>query len=338
MQVVRISQPLRQLSGWVGATLFWVCVAVTILAAAAAWLWLGDLVVHFRAQYVAAALVAAALLLLNRQHRLAAAAVVVALVNAYGLFTAIRAPSAMPQGAFVARAAGTQAVPVGRPVNLRAAAVNVFFANDNYAAVIDWVQAERPDVVVFAEVTPDWLLALEALSAEYPQRLTSRSSGRFMTALFSRYPVEESQLLDTANNEDREIATGVRIDGRRVRFVAVHATWPFGPRLAAVRNREIAGLAQYARAQQEPLVMLGDFNISPLSPHFRSGLLERGELRSAAVGFGWQPTWPTFMPLAGIQIDHILVSPEIQVREFRRGPWVGSDHRPVIADLEILPN
>jgi endonuclease/exonuclease/phosphatase (EEP) superfamily protein YafD len=43
-----------------------------------------------------------------------------------------------------------------------------------------------------------------------------------------------------------------------------------------------------------------------------------------------------FPPL-GIQIDHALVSPEVQVQAFRRGTRNGSDHRPIIIDV-IIPH
>jgi hypothetical protein len=52
---------------------------------------------------------------------------------------------------------------------------------------------------------------------------------------------------------------------------------------------------------------MGDLNVSPFSPHFQA-LLSGGNLKSAAQGFGWQPTWPTFLPPAGIQIDHALTA------------------------------
>ena len=38
----------------------------------------------------------------------------------------------------------------------------------------------------------------------------------------------------------------------------------------------------------------------------------------------------------GIQIDHALVSPEVQVQRFSRGPGNGSDHRPIVIDV-IIP-
>jgi endonuclease/exonuclease/phosphatase family metal-dependent hydrolase len=115
---------------------------------------------------------------------------------------------------------------------------------------------------------------------------------------------------------------------------AVHASWPVQPGSAARRNRELAHIARLAQARSTPLVVLGGLNISPFSPRFGQLLADSG-LRSAAEGFGWQPTWPAFLPPAGIQIDHELVSAGIAVRSFRRGPTDGSDHRPSVADLVL---
>jgi endonuclease/exonuclease/phosphatase (EEP) superfamily protein YafD len=329
------AQPRRNrwvVAGWI---LLLASGAATVLASLASYTWLGDLAVHFRGQYAAAAFVACALLLVGRRAVPAAAAAIVlglngyAFADAHGMLTSPRGTSLLP------RAMASPSVPATAPLPLRVAAANVFFGNDDYDAVLGWVRAERPDIVSFEEVTPEWQAMLDRLAAEYPHRLTSTSNGRFVTALFSRHPFEESQLLHAASSRDREIATVVRVGEQRIRVVAVHATWPFGPQHSATRNAEFEGLAEYARAHAEPVILMGDFNVSPLSPIFRRTLLTEGGLSSAAAGFGWQPTWPTFLPLGGIQIDHILVSPSIAVRDFRRGPRVGSDHRPVAADLEI---
>jgi endonuclease/exonuclease/phosphatase (EEP) superfamily protein YafD len=91
-------------------------------------------------------------------------------------------------------------------------------------------------------------------------------------------------------------------------------------------------IAHLARSIKGPLVVLGDLNITAFSPHFQD-LLAHSGLRSAAEGAGWRPTWPTFMPLAGIQIDHALVSPDITVLNFERGPFTGSDHWPIVVEL-----
>jgi endonuclease/exonuclease/phosphatase family metal-dependent hydrolase len=66
-------------------------------------------------------------------------------------------------------------------------------------------------------------------------------------------------------------------------------------------------------------------------------MLAKGNLKSAAQGRGWQPTWPTFLPPAGIQIDHALTGAGVFVTAFRRGSAVGSDHLPIVIDCVLPP-
>ncbi len=334
MQVVTRLQPLRNAAD-VGARVTLAGILLlTLLATTASWVWLGDLFVHFRPQYaLAAALIAWGLFALGRR-RLAVLAVALCALNVGFGALALRSLGSASTG-WMARAEAGTAASARAPLELKVAASNVFFGNEDAARVIAWVRSERPDIISFEEVTPAFLEALEVLAADYPHRLNSNSNGRFATALFSRYPFEESRLLGVAENRDREIATGVRIGERRIRVVAVHATWPYGGTMSRIRNQELATLSEYVRAQAEPVILLGDFNITPFSPHFRALLIEQAGLRSAAAGYGWNPTWPSFLPLAGIQIDHILVSEQIGVRNFRRGPRVGSDHWPIVAELTV---
>ena len=72
-----------------------------------------------------------------------------------------------------------------------------------------------------------------------------------------------------------------------------------------------------------------------MSSPFYKNMVKSGKLRNARSGFGILPTWPTFMPLVYIPIDHFLVNKEIGVLKVRTGPKVGSDHLPLITDLVI---
>jgi endonuclease/exonuclease/phosphatase family metal-dependent hydrolase len=64
--------------------------------------------------------------------------------------------------------------------------------------------------------------------------------------------------------------------------------------------------------------------------------LQASGLISARRGFGILPSWPTQRPVLVIPIDHVLVSSEIGVVDFRVGKGTGSDHLPVTVDL-VLP-
>jgi endonuclease/exonuclease/phosphatase (EEP) superfamily protein YafD len=294
----------------------------SLLAATARVFWLGDLAVHFPVQYAGLALIAFLLFIAGRRPLWAALALTLAAVNimnaAPGLSTR---PPVIPKGAT-------------DPVHVRLVAVNVFYRNHDYARVASFIHDEKADAVVLVEMTADWRRALATVEAQFPYRYRTRGVGSRGVDLWSRLPMKDSAELPLESAGEPAIQATLMASGHPLRVFAVHTSWPVAPASAARRNRQLVLLAQHARATALPLVALGDFNVSPFSPHFRR-LLADGNLRSAAAGFGWQPTWPTFLPPAGIQIDHGFVNPAVAVQSFRRGPGNGSDHRPVVMDLVL---
>ncbi len=55
-------------------------------------------------------------------------------------------------------------------------------------------------------------------------------------------------------------------------------------------------------------------------------------------GFGVQRSWPTSMKVSilgtmRIPIDHALVSRDVKVLDRRVGPFIGSDHFPIMVDI-----
>ena len=301
--------------------------AASLLAATAGSFWLGDLAVHFPVQYAGLGLVAFAVLLVARRPAWAALALAVAAFNAMSAAPALaaRPPAALPAAAHAA----------GEAVHLRVASINVLYTNSEFQRVADFIHHEHPDAVVLVEMTPVWRKALAAAERDYPYRYqTLAGSGRGVD-MWSRLPMKDVGVLPIEARQEPAIQATLLAHGRSLRLFGVHASWPMAPASAGRRNRQFELLAQQARATTTlPLLIVGDFNVSPFSPHFRQ-LLADGGLRSAADGYGWQPTWPSFLPLAGIQIDHALVNPAVTVQSFRRGEGDGSDHRPIIVDVVL---
>jgi endonuclease/exonuclease/phosphatase (EEP) superfamily protein YafD len=222
----------------------------------------------------------------------------------------------------------------GDPVRLRVASINVLYTNSDYARVIDFVQRERPDAVAMLEMTAQWRQALAGLDKIYPHRYqTIGVGGRGMT-FWTRLPMKDVSVLPIGVRQEPAIQATLEVQGREIRLFAVHLTWPLAPPSAGRRNRQLELLAERARAVTSPLVVIGDMNLTPFSPYFEQ-LLAEGHLHSAADGFGWQATWPSFFPLAGIQIDHALVNSRAAVEHFSRGTATGSDHLPIVTDLVL---
>jgi endonuclease/exonuclease/phosphatase (EEP) superfamily protein YafD len=301
--------------------------AATVCAAGARYFWLFDLAVHFRVQYAVLALSGFVLFFVARAPAWALLALGLATWNAmYAAPTLVTHPANLP------RVAGEAAT--GDPVRLRVASINVLYANDQYSRVAEFVQRERPDAVAMLEMTAPWRRALAGLDKLYPYRYQTTGIGGRGSTLWSRVPMKNVSVLPIGIRQEPAIQATLEIQGREIRVFAVHTTWPMAPASAGRRNQQLELLAEHARAVTLPLVVMGDMNITPFSPWFQQ-LLADGGLRSAAEGFGWQASWPSFFLPAGIQIDHALVNSRVAVAHFTTGTATGSDHLPIVADLVL---
>lgn len=304
-----------------GLALMLIALVPTLLCAVAPRFWVSDLAVHFRLQYALTAVVACLILAVTGHGAWATLAFLIAATQ--GLISAPLMNAPMP--AAPASGAPAQA--------FRVAALNVWYRNHHFHKVLDFAARERADVILLAEVTAECEAALSALTPQYAHRFATRGSRGTGLLLLSRWPMQAAVLPDFSDVEPAIAATLV-IKERRVQLLSVHTSWPIGPVCTLERDRQLLLVGDYARTHDGPLIVLGDLNISPFSQLFRD-LLSGGRLRSAAQGFGWQPTWPVFLPPAGIQIDHALVSADVAVVGFRRGAPVGSDHLPIVIDCAV---
>ncbi len=98
----------------------------------------------------------------------------------------------------------------------------------------------------------------------------------------------------------------------------------------------LAAGAAVMREQAGPRICVGDFNTTMWSRYFKD-FVEHSGLISVREGFGVLPTWPTFMGpnWMMLPIDHCLVSDDIRVVRASVGGRMGSDHLPLIVELEL---
>jgi vancomycin resistance protein VanJ len=98
-----------------------------------------------------------------------------------------------------------------------------------------------------------------------------------------------------------------------------------------LRAAQSAAFRRVVDSIKGPVVVAGDFNTPTTSAIY---LGSWGDLTNAfsTAGWGWGHTYVTGR--AGIRIDHVLVDRNATVRKCWVGPHIGSEHRPVIADIE----
>ena len=117
-------------------------------------------------------------------------------------------------------------------------------------------------------------------------------------------------------------------------IVGTHAFAPFTPQALVLRNRHFAQLAAFVREQKQPVVLVGDLNSSSWSRAFQD-LLRDAHLIETRLGRGVQATWPAWLPIPQVPIDHALVSRGVRVHARFVGDRVGSDHLPVVLDISV---
>ena len=218
---------------------------------------------------------------------------------------------------------------------LRLLHANVLKNNTNYAAVLQLISTNNPDLLVLQEVTDDWTEQTKPLKAAYPfSEVVSLPGGAGM-AVFSRHAFADVQVLNLDTSTHVAILARLNINEKPISVLAMHPTTPITPTKFKNRNLQFREAATLLNSIKGSKVLVGDLNTTMWSPYFTT-LIRRSGLRDARLGFGLGTSWPMPLPpLLRLPIDHCLVSDDVQVDGFRIGPRIGSDHRPVIVDLSL---
>jgi endonuclease/exonuclease/phosphatase (EEP) superfamily protein YafD len=221
---------------------------------------------------------------------------------------------------------------VGTGPQLKVLSVNVSFRQFSARRLIEIVREVEPDVVVLQELTPYAAEVLAPLDDLLAHHFKMPLEGRYGIAVWSRLPLESAGPF--ALGRQPAIEARVRFGDGVVTVIGVHLNAPTSPRRANARNTELKQLAERSAAIEGPLVVAGDFNLTPYSPLFvewlqASGLTDTRRGRTPSV------SWPAVLPILGIPIDHVAVSPEFAILAHHRLPDFGSDHYGVLAELEL---
>jgi len=228
--------------------------------------------------------------------------------------------------------------------NFRIFIANINTQNQQYAEVLALAQQENPDLALFMEVDEIWVDQLNALLPELPYSSGQANPFNLGIILYSRYPLQNTQLTFLGEDSTPSLTGQVEVNDQSIGVVGTHPRPPVRPDIFHSRNRQLDLVGQYVQAQTAPLIVIGDLNITMWSPYYKR-LMRNTGLRNARDGFGLLPSWPTsstyqripdWAPLLfSIPIDHCLLSPDLTVADVRVGPNIGSDHRPVIVDLQL---
>jgi endonuclease/exonuclease/phosphatase (EEP) superfamily protein YafD len=268
------------------------------------------------------------------------------------------APYFMPR----ARAAVASDAP-----QIRIVTANIWGANYDYAenigftATANWLRALDADVILLQEVPlsqrtrEDGVLGLGDL---YPEEVHEQTDS-WTTATLSRLPVTERE----SNLGDLERAhfqrTVVEVAGQQIAIYNVHNSIPFReqPRFTLPmgyfraslltrydptwRDQQIGWLLDALERETLPYIVGGDFNMSDHSLIYEAVAARMGDsFREAGWGFG--TSWYLDVELRGegmpamLRIDYVWHSDDFVALTSEQGPFLGSDHLPLVTTLAFI--
>lgn len=305
-------------------------VAVTIASHLGEYYWELDLLSHFRVQYfqIFCLLLIIGLVVLKSQKRV--------------MFTVIALVFIATNGISIARyyLPIDSAVSDESEISIKILNMNVWVSNRNSEAVSKVIRETNADIITLNEYNKWWQYALSSSGVlkPYPYHYVVQWADN---AIYSKFPITsiENRTFGPSkslNQNPRALVSEIVIHNMPLQLVVVH---PKPPRkeLWAIHHRSFfQDLAQFLikSDKYQYQIVAGDLNSTTWAPTVSEFLIDTG-LKDTQLGFGVQPSWSTHHPYMKIPIDHVLVSPNVNVLERDLGDNVGSDHLPVIVELGL---
>ncbi len=298
--------------------------AVSLAAFAGRWVWWLDVLANFRPQYVVSLVILGLIVLMSRWRRIA-----------YGILTVAAINLVFVLPLYV----GSPGVADPDLPSLRVMSFNLLSTNASYSDVIEYIRTVDPDLVLLHEASRPWEVAIEAANLDYQVIRPRSDSLIFGTLVMVRGEDVEAISYGFAEAQPRAVSIMYRPTGwpEGVSVLSTHPLAPTEKDRAQLRDAQLDFAATWAADQEDGFIVVGDFNATPWSWPFRN-LMARAPLRNSQLGFGVQPSFPTSSTfLMRVPIDHLLHSDTLSVVDRRLGPAMGSDHFPLVVDLQLSP-
>jgi endonuclease/exonuclease/phosphatase (EEP) superfamily protein YafD len=241
-------------------------------------------------------------------------------------------------------ATAAQAAPAsaGSPASLRTLSVmalNVGKTGVDAGALLAEARARNIDILALPELAPAGLEALESagVASDFPYRSLDVDWAGTGSGIFSAFPLQaEERVPGTVFYQSRAVAAVPGVRGG-IHLTAVHVDSP-RPGHTPYWRQELRQLGdlRLALPDSRAAILLGDFNASQDHREFRDLLATGLTDASQAAGKGLAPTWPanSELPLF-VAVDHVLVTPGIEVLDFMTVSVPGTDHAAVVAKLAL---
>jgi endonuclease/exonuclease/phosphatase (EEP) superfamily protein YafD len=227
---------------------------------------------------------------------------------------------------------------------IRVISANLLMVNRDTPPILREIEDANADLVFLQEYTEHWDKEFtQWFGQAYPYRLIYPQEDSFGAAIYSRHPFAGQPKLDSSMGKWGivQLSADVAVGNTIIQCRNVHLVPPRNWDYTVEHLDEMREFEQRLRGNSSRNVIIaGDFNFTGST--LQANAIARSGFHDAfdEAGSGRGATWPVngvFRYLPGIRLDHIFLSQNLHCRRIETGNGYGSDHRPLIAELELLP-
>lgn len=217
---------------------------------------------------------------------------------------------------------------------------NVLITNRQAADFLQIVEQWNPDMLLVMEVDKWWIGQLQPLKKEYPYVMEYPLDNAYGMALYSRLPLEGSEIKFLQHDDVPSFHTKVSLSANEAfMFHGVHPVAPVPsakyPDNEGEKEVALLRIGEMVAGESLPSVVAGDFN--DVSWSLTSRLFGgKGKLRNVRIGRGLYNSFNAKSPIMRWPLDHFFVSDEFALQELERLPEFNSDHFPMYSKLVLV--
>lgn len=214
--------------------------------------------------------------------------------------------------------------------------LNVLQDNRDYGRTAELIRRVDPDLLLLTETDQAWVDALATVLSAYPGRIDRALDNTYGILFASKLPMSNASIQDIAQADTPSVLATLQAGEHAFRMIGLHPRPPKPRQDTEERDAEIIIAARQSREVGMPVLAMGDFNDVAWSDT-TSLFKDIGGFLDARTGRGTYATFPADMVWLGWPLDHLFVTEEFLLADMHVGKSVGSDHRPVIAELCLAP-
>lgn len=217
---------------------------------------------------------------------------------------------------------------------------NVLTPNHQAERLLALIREHKPDLVITLESDQWWQERLDTIAPDYPHAIKVPLDNLYGMHLYSRLPLHDGTVEYLIEPDKPSIHVEVELrSGARIRLHVLHPAPPSPTEneQSTARDRELVVVARRVREHGQPAIVAGDLNDvawSRTTREFRC----ISEMLDPRVGRGmyntyhaerWYMRWP---------LDHVFHGEAFTVRRLERLSHIGSDHFPLLSELQFEPS